>query len=509
MAFNPLGNVTGRPLIILITIASTCGFLLFGYDNGVYAGLIVSPWFLKAYHHPSPTLLATISAMYNIGGTIGSAIAFFIGNALGRRRTILVGVAIGSIGAVVQCAAIRIAQLVSGRIVCGIGVGILSSTVGLWLGETAPTKSRGGFLSFQLLGGAASGLFLAQWINYGFNAVTKRSAFTFPVGFQFIFLATCGSLVFLLPESPRWLVKKDRRDEAMDILVRLEGHGGAEQRLAQIIEADSLERRIEGNQYRQLFKNGPTQNFRRICLACGVMIMHQLAGINSVTYYLPTILIKFIGLSHKTALWVTGLSSLTSIICALVPVLTIDRLGRRGFLWGGALWQGAVFCVLAGLLAHIKTGGHSYGVAAVVMIFLYYGGNAVTWLGPSWAYPAEILPLQTREKGLALGNICYWLFQFMIVEITPIAITNIGYRFYIIFAVFNFCIALIVFLFIPETSGLSLEEIDFYFVRKYGSTSEVREIEEHVSKQAAERMGGEEWIETKREEKREENPSNP
>jgi MFS family permease len=92
--------------------------------NGVYGGLIVSSWFLNTYHHPSPTLLATISAMYNIGGTIGSAIAFFVGNELGRRKTILSGVAIGSIGAVVQSAATSIAQLVSGRIVCGIGVGI-------------------------------------------------------------------------------------------------------------------------------------------------------------------------------------------------------------------------------------------------------------------------------------------------------------------------------------------------------------------------------------------------
>jgi MFS family permease len=142
MAFDPIEHVTGRPLIVLITIASTCGFLLFGYDNGVYAGLIVSSWFVKTYNHPSATLLATISAMYNIGGVIGSTIAFFIGNALGRRMTILTGVSIACIGAVVQCAATVIAQLVAGRVVCGIGVGVMTSTGGLWLGETAPTKSR-------------------------------------------------------------------------------------------------------------------------------------------------------------------------------------------------------------------------------------------------------------------------------------------------------------------------------------------------------------------------------
>jgi MFS family permease len=269
MALNPLGNVSGRPLIILITIASTCGFLLFGYDNGIFAGLIVSQWFLETYNHPSATLLATISAMYNIGGAVGSTIAFFVGHALGRRRTILTGVSIASIGAIAQCSATKIAQLVAGRVICGVGVGVMTSTVGLWLAETAPAKSRGAFLTVQLLGGASGGLFLSQWVNFGFNAITSRSAFTFPVGFQFVFLATCGTLVTLLPESPRWLVKQDRREEALAILIRLQGLAGAELRLAEIVEADSLERRVGGNQFTQLFKSGPTQNLRRVGLSCG------------------------------------------------------------------------------------------------------------------------------------------------------------------------------------------------------------------------------------------------
>jgi hypothetical protein len=97
-------------------------------------------------------------------------------------------------------------------------------------------------------------------------------------------------------------VKKDRREEALAILIRLQGLADAELRLSEIIEVDSLERRVVGNQYIQLFRGGRTQIFRRLCLACGVMIMHQLAGINSVAYYLPTLLIKFIDLLHKTTL---------------------------------------------------------------------------------------------------------------------------------------------------------------------------------------------------------------
>ncbi len=486
MSVNPLSSATGRTLNVLITIASSCGFLLFGYDNGVFSGLIVNPWFLKTFHHPTGGLLGTVSAMYNIGGAVGGIIAFFIGDGLGRKRTILTGIAICSVGAIIFSAATNIGELVSGRIICGIGVGIMTSTVGLWQAETVPSRSRGRYLAAQLLFGAATGLFFAQWINYGFQAQTGRVAYTFPVAFQFVFLVVSGSSIIFLPESPRWLVKKGRNDEALEILSRLQTAAGVEQRLAEIIEADALEKRVEGSQYAQLISRGPTQNLRRVCLACGVMSMHQLAGINSVTYYLPTLLVKFIGASHATSLWVAGMSSVTSIIFASVPVATIDSFGRRPFLWGGAVFQAIVFSIIAALLATAPAhGGHSYGVAAVVMIFLFFGGNAMTWLGASWAYPAEILPLQIREKGLALGNICYWMFQFMIVEITPVALDNIYYKFYVILAVFNVCIALIVFFFYPETKRKSLEELDFYFVQQYGGSNDVAGMEQRGHKNGA------------------------
>lgn len=275
-------------------------------------------------------------------------------------------------------------------------------------------------------------------------------------------------------------MKKDRTAEALEVLVILEGDS-ADKRLSEIIAGDTLERRVQGNQYIQLLAQGPPQNLRRLCLACGVMIMHQLAGINSITYYVPTLLIKFIGASHKTSLWVSGLTSVTSMIFATVPVLTIDRFGRRPFLWGGAIWQCAMFCIIAALLAAPAHEEKPYGITVVVMFFLFYGGNAMTWLGPSWAYPAEVLPLQIREKGLALGCVCYWLFQFMMVEITPSALTNIGYKFYVILAVFNAAIAVIVFVVYPETSSKSLEEIDFYFANTYAKA--------HQEIQEAQRVG--------------------
>ena len=498
-----LNSLNGAPLVILITIASCCGFLLFGYDNGVFSGIIVNPWFLKTFNHPNSTLLGTISALYNVGGFLGSTAAFFFGSQLGRKRTILTGIGVCLIGAIVQSATMNMGELIAGRIICGIGVGLMTSTVGIWQAETVPAKSRGRWLTLQLLGGAGLGLFFAQWINYGFHNTTGRVGFAFPIAFQVVFLAISGTLIPFLPESPRWLVKRGRIDEALEILIRLQGPDKAPERLAEIMEADTLERQRSTNEFRSLIIGGPAQNFRRLCLACGIMIMHQLNGINSVTYFFPSLTQRFIGANHTQSLWISGLTSIDSMLWALIPVLTIDYFGRRPFFVFGAAYQTVSFIVIAVLLALAPIHGSKvYGIAALVVMFLYYGVNAATWLGPSWAYPAEILGLQIREKGLALGNICYWLFQFLIVEITPTALTNIGYKFYIILACFNFCSTLIVYFCYPETKGQSLEEIDFFFAKKYGGVTdaELRELDEKVKQQIKGQMS--EQVENVTEEKR-------
>ncbi|CAK7214877.1 hypothetical protein SCUCBS95973_002284 [Sporothrix curviconia] len=469
-------NITGRLLVALVTVATSCAFVLFGYNNGVFSGIIVSPWFLATFANPPAKTLAIISAIYNLGGFAGSLIAFFVGAKLGRRRTTLGGIVVCIVGALVQGVATRLGELIAGRVVCGVGVGVMTSTVGIWQAEITPSRSRGAFLSIQV-GTLAGGLFLAQWINYGFHATTTRVAFAFPVCFQLVFSLVAGLLIlFVLPESPRWLLKQGRRVEAEAVLARMLGSRGSRADVAQRLDAIEAVLALEqqdgqGSVYRALFSMGPTQNGRRLLLACGVLVMHQLGGSNSVTYYLPTLTVTFLGVSHVESLWIAGLSSLASLLFAIVPVLTIDRLGRRVFLWGGCAFQALTFVVVAVLLAEEEKHPlqkHTFGVAAVVFVFLFYCGYAMTWLAPSWVYPTEVLPLQIREKGLALGNVLYWLFQFMIVEITPVALANIQYRFYIILAVFNFVGGLLVFFFLPETKGLTLEEMDFYFAKKYG-----------------------------------------
>lgn len=295
------------------------------------------------------------------------------------------GVAITTIGAIPFAAATNLAQLTAGRTVCGMGVGMMSSTVGLWQAETVPAKSRGAYLLGQLLYGATLGLFLAQWINYGFYETPGRVSFVFPVAFQLVFLAIATVLILALPESPRWLVKKDRSDEAKAILARLTNEEDANERLTQILQADALEKRAHVNQYQALFRNGPTQNFRRLCLACGVMIFHQLAGPNTVTYYLPTLIQQFLGGSRKQSLWISGLSSVDSAVFNVIACFTVDRFGRRPFMIWGALWQAMCFVIISVLLGLSPPADKAFGTGVIIVIFLYYGGNSLCWLGQSWA----------------------------------------------------------------------------------------------------------------------------
>lgn len=440
----------------------------FGFDNAVFSGIIVLPWFLKTYHHPGSKILGTVSSLYNVGCAAGSILAFLFGGRLGRKKSILNGSAIAAVGVVIQCTSEKLSQLLVGRLVTGVGVGILTSTVGLWQAETTPPRIRGMFMCLELMLGAC-GLVIAFYTNYGFHSNTTRTAFVLPLALQIIFIAIIGVLVAMLPESPHWLFKNDRPEEALQIIIRLEGHGATRdhphvrQQLIEMSEARQLEG-AKGGLFSGIFINGPTKNFKRICFGTGIMIMHQLNGINSVTYYVPTLVTTFIHASHATSLWVGGLTGVICVVFCIPPVLWVDKLGRRPFLVAGSVGQCACFAIIAALFATAPKGGNSaYGIVTLAFLFLYYAINVSSWFPITWLYPAELMPLKIREKGMGIAVFFYWMFQFMIVEVTPIALTNITYRFYIILCVFNAIIAAIVFFFYPETKQKSLEEIDFFF----------------------------------------------
>ncbi len=213
----------GGWLTFWITVACATDMTLFGYDQGVFGGVIVTPDFLETLGLNGKTSLqGTVTAIYDIGCFFGAIAAYFIGDWLGRKKTVLVGTTIMSIGALLQITTYSVAQIIVGRIVAGIGNGINTATAPPWQAETSKASWRGKLIVIELILNIA-GFSMSNWITFGFSYVPGPVAWRIPLALQFIFIVILYATVPWLPESPRWLVSKGKFTEAEQILADVEG----------------------------------------------------------------------------------------------------------------------------------------------------------------------------------------------------------------------------------------------------------------------------------------------
>ena len=204
-------------------VACATDMTLFGYDQGVFGGVIVTPDFLttlKITHNTS--LQGTITALYDIGCFFGAIAAYFVGDWLGRKKTVLVGTTIMSVGALLQITTYSVAQIIVGRIVAGIGNGINTATAPPWQAETSKASWRGKLIVIELILNIG-GFMISNWVTFGFSYLPGGVAWRIPLALQFIFIIILYATVPWLPESPRWLISKGRYDEAEQILADVEG----------------------------------------------------------------------------------------------------------------------------------------------------------------------------------------------------------------------------------------------------------------------------------------------
>ncbi|TFK45502.1 general substrate transporter [Heliocybe sulcata] len=479
---------TGKPLVYLITFTCSAGFLNFGYDQGVFAGSLVSHYYLTTFGPnpetpPDASVQGTTSALFDVGGAIGALTVLFIGALLGRRRTIQVGCVLVIVGAILQATSSTFGELIAGRLLSGMGVGIQTTTVPTYLAECTPAASRGAHMATEICI-ATLGLFLAQWINYSQADSDSKFAFAFPLAFQVIFTVITGLFCFVLPESPRWLVSKGRVEEAENVVIRLLGGGATPETpdvrrtMTEMIEAEELEAKAGAkSRVMQLFTSGPTQNARRVGLAVLVAVGQQATGVNAITYYVPTLLQTYLKVGRQASLLIGGFFSVTSFVFTLPTIVLIDKVGRITLFIIGCALQAICWIVIASLIATAPEGSSAFGGAIVAFIFIFFAAYSTCWLATSWGYGAEILPLNIRSDGLGFAGIWVWFFNFVIVEWTPTAIQNIGYKYYVILAVFNAAMIPVFYLYAPETKGKTLEEMDFYFASTFGGKADLEAVE--------------------------------
>ncbi|KAN0107903.1 putative hexose carrier protein [Hyaloscypha variabilis] len=462
----------GRLLFTAVTTLTCLGFLLIGYDNGLMGGLVNSTAFTTTFNHPSPTITGLIVAIYEVGCFLGSVCVSLFGEQLGRKKSIGIGVTIMIIGALLQATAYTRAHMIVARIVSGTGMGFINSTVPVFQAEFSPKATRGLYVCMQL-STLNLGIFLAYWIDYGFTqSHTTSIAWRIPCILQCIFLLPMLILLLLLPETPRWLALHRPPSESLHVLTRLHSYHLPPTSITAlhntILSTSAYEKSLGTGSWRDLLQNDAIQSRRRFLIACAIQSFQQLGGINALIYYSNT-LFSSIGFdSHLSAL-MSGFLQTWFFIASFIPWFLIDRIGRRPLLLSCISLMSMIMVVQTGLVYNVQNQtsiAKGCGIGAAVMLFLFEGAFTVGFQATVWVYPSEILPLRLRLRGSGVSTACNWIFNYMIVQITPPALHNIGYRTYIIFAVLNAVWVPIIYLFFPETKGLELEDVDRLFAKE-------------------------------------------
>jgi sugar porter (SP) family MFS transporter len=460
------GWLQGQTLVNLITVVCSVGFALFGYDQGLMANLVgADNVFAVTFNHPDSALIGTIVAIYELTAFVGSIAVIFVGDYLGRRRTLNWGIYIQVLGVIIQCAAFTVPQLIVGRCITGIGIGMLTAGIPVYQAECCAPNDRGrNACIFNWI--CICGVTSAYWIGYASSFIRNQAQWRFPVAFQVAFSIVILIMLHILPESPRWLIQHGRTDEARHVIARLVGRDVdlSDARVKTLEEeiqiAVATEEEAGKMSIREMFSGGDLQNGRRmlLCLAAGLGC--QMSGINLITQYAPIIFEQSIGMSRSVSQLVAGFNSLEYMLATILPIFYIEKVGRRKVLMWGAFGQAMTMMVLAITVNH---GGYGAGIVGAAMLFLFNTIFAQGWLTSPWLYASEICTLQLRARGAAMASAGFWLINFAVVEFTPSSIQNIGWRTYIIFAVFNIIFIPIVYFFFPETTNLRLEDVDYLF----------------------------------------------
>ncbi|KAL1958491.1 hypothetical protein VTO42DRAFT_4355 [Malbranchea cinnamomea] len=466
-------GLTGKKLSYSITAVATCGFLLFGYDQGVMSGIISAEPFNAAIPETKDdrTMQGFVTAIYEVGCLVGAMSIIWLGDILGRRRAIILGAFIMILGAIMQATVYRehesLAQFTIGRIVTGIGNGINTSTIPTYQAECSRTTNRGLLICIQ--GGIiAFGSLIAYWVNYGAAYGPPDLTWRFPIALQCLFGILMIAGMWYLPDSPRWLCMRERFEEGERVVAALQGQqvSHPDVQLQKQIVLDSI--KASGGtgrtSFRAVLTGGKTQHLRRMLLGSSSQIMQQIGGCNAVIYYFPILFEDSINETHQMAMLLGGVNMIVYAIFATFSWFLVERVGRRRLFLVGSVGQ-CLSMVLT--FACLIPGTEDAAKGSAVGLFTYIAFFGATWLPLPWLYPAEISPIKTRAKANALSTCANWLFNFAIVMVTPVMLDGIGWGTYLFFAACNACFIPIIYFFYPETARRSLEEIDLIFAKGF------------------------------------------
>lgn len=481
----------------LICAFASFGGIFFGYDSGYINGVSGAEAFYKAVEGSNADSLSAsnsslIVSILSAGTFFGALIAGDIAEFIGRKWTVVTGCMIYLVGVCVQIATTpnssALGTIVAGRLIAGFGVGFESAVVILYMSEICPKKVRGALVAgYQFC--ITIGLLLAACIVYASENYTDARAYRIPIGIQFPWGVILAIGLACMPDSPRYFVKRGRLDAATDALSRLRGQPRdsdyIQVELAEIVANEEYERQLIPSttwfgSWANCFKGSVwsgKSNLRRTILGTSMQMMQQWTGINFIFYY-STPFLQATGAIDNTFL-ISLIFTLVNVVSTPLSFWTVERFGRRTILIVGAFCM----CVCQFIVAiigvtvgfdktHPDPESPDTGIAdnisavnaqiAFIAIFIFF--FASTWGPGAWIVIGEIFPLPIRSRGVALSTASNWLWNTIIAVITPYMVGtdqgNLKSSVFFVWGSLCACAFVYSYFLIPETKGLSLEQVD-------------------------------------------------
>ncbi|MEP7092051.1 MAG: sugar porter family MFS transporter, partial [Nocardioidaceae bacterium] len=444
----PAAGLTG--LMLAAAVVSAVSGLLYGYDTGIISGALLQ---ISKEFDIGSGMEQVIAASILAGAVIGALSCSFLSERLGRKQTILLICAVFVVGTLFSALAPTPWLLAAGRVVLGFAVGGATQTVPMYVAELAPAQLRGRLvLCFQLAIGV--GIVISTVVG-----ATESVSWRVSIGTASVPALIMLLLMLRLPESPRWLVKMGREDDAREVLGKVRPDDfDASPELADIVE---LEERKQETSSRNRAWSGLRQGWVRpaLIVGCGIAAFTQLSGIEMIIYYSPTILTDN-GFSTTTALRVSVGLGAVYLVMMIVGLTIVDRVGRRRLTM--IMVPGAAVSLLA-LGSFFVTGNAGRDsvpfIVTCLLVFMFFNAGGLQLMG--WLTGSEIYPLAVRGAGTAAQSATLWGTNLVIslTLLTMIDAFGVGQVFWI-YAAFNVAAFVFVWRRMPELTGHSLEDIE-------------------------------------------------
>jgi sugar porter (SP) family MFS transporter len=423
------------------------GGILFGYDTGVIGGVL--PNISDDFTLDTPFLQGTVVSILLVGAAVGALIAGRVADTLGRRRAIIATSVVFVVGLLLSIVAPAFWVLLLSRFLIGVGVGSASFVVPVYIGEIAPPERRGALVSLNQLS-VTIGILVSQLVAY---FLAGSGDWRISVGLALAPAVVLGLGMIREPESPAWLVRQGRDDEAREVLRTLRDSEDAITQEIDDIRGTATEEEKGAKRSLLAPKLRPA-----LILGVTLAIVQQITGVNTVIYFAPTVL-ENAGLGSQAALLALLVVGLTNVVMTIVAIKVIDRVGRRALLiWG----MSGMVLGLAGLAVAFLFDIAGAGAIATTVVLAFYVGSFAVSLGPVvWLLISEIFPLAVRGRASSVATMANWVANFVVAVSYLSIISAIGETAtFGVYAVITVLSLVYVVKAVPETKNRSLADIE-------------------------------------------------